>query len=423
MRLVRRGLPKLRSLSTIKFPDSLKALSKGSAAAFFTRYAPHYAFSIATPQKLQQSHHPLHFPLVERYEHLARPLWWWIVLSNSVGGKKSTVRSWLRRRLRLGFTKALEEFGYNPDGTVVPGRGIKRELKGTLSFTALPAIREIKLEELQSNLRRIVKTLVDMQREKSIPLHKNNLTSKQPEWRDRNFQQSSRSGTVERQGGPRQNFGKPEDHERQMEPRQYFKRSEGNELQKESSRDFKRPESNTWQRSNIDVTSTQSYGSQRSWRPEPIENNKFERRQDEQPKEPRRDFDKSGSNNWQRPSIDSRSTQGSGARHRRPEPTEKNKSERWQEDERQKEASNVESSGHQNRQGLSSDLRSTQADNYNWQTKPINIRKIGESEVFLPKGKITEKFRSVPLSDDNKTWMKRKFKRIRKSQLGAIEES
>lgn len=162
MRLYR-NLPKLRNIKDLGGFSTPKDIKGNISNALHFRYTPHLCLPISAPQKLSTHHHPCRLVVKSRYETRPEPFLWYMIASKDISGKQGTIRNWLTRRVRVAFTKAMQDLEYNKDGTKVskPATKKKPELRGTATITILAGIFECPPEKLHSDCTHALNFMID----------------------------------------------------------------------------------------------------------------------------------------------------------------------------------------------------------------------------------------------------------------------
>ncbi|KAH7116935.1 hypothetical protein B0J11DRAFT_395646, partial [Dendryphion nanum] len=138
-----------------------RALAKKSFQTFTVSHSTGYT-SFAIHYVLMDYSHPLHQHHMRIESTRQKTGLWWHITSNSTSAKKSTLRTWMRRRLRSAFGGELENRGITETGTILSTSGIrtpairalldKKEnvtLSGSIRLQVQPAMLTARYDEVK----------------------------------------------------------------------------------------------------------------------------------------------------------------------------------------------------------------------------------------------------------------------------------
>lgn len=137
----------------------LRQLALPGTSSFVVHYSPVPRPTQASFDVLGDKFHPIHLKTKRKYAEKDRNTLWWNSIVYASVASKSVLRSWCCRRLRLAFSTALKESGFDSEGRVLPGTvgqaGTHRKtgLKGSLTLTARPALLTAKFAVVQQSAR------------------------------------------------------------------------------------------------------------------------------------------------------------------------------------------------------------------------------------------------------------------------------
>jgi hypothetical protein len=151
----------IRRLSNLKLTTF-----KVSYSPSYTSYIPHI---IATNPS-----HPLYITQRRRQQELKKEGLWWHATNGTDLSKKSTVRTWARRRLRQAFVEELKAKGYDKTGKLVEANAMQErrdvmnvvrlgrsvDLTGSLRMHGVGLLIPAKFEAVKKEMRGIVDALV-----------------------------------------------------------------------------------------------------------------------------------------------------------------------------------------------------------------------------------------------------------------------
>lgn len=148
-------------------------LSKLKLATFKVSYSASYTSYI--PRIIATSpSHPLYITQSRRQKELKKEGLWWHATNGTLLSKKSTVRTWARRRLRQAFVEELKAKGYDKTGKLVEatamqerrdmmnvvGLGRSVDLTGSLRMHGVGPLIPAKFEAVKKEMRSVVDALV-----------------------------------------------------------------------------------------------------------------------------------------------------------------------------------------------------------------------------------------------------------------------
>lgn len=120
----------------------------------------------ATELIAQNTHHPLHIPIMRRLETWNPNRLHWAVRVPVAASKKRTMRSWAARRFRDAFIHELENNGFNRRGEPIAKSGSSLPLTGALSVTLYRPVLTASIQDVRDVCKLILKKNI-MGRKKS----------------------------------------------------------------------------------------------------------------------------------------------------------------------------------------------------------------------------------------------------------------
>lgn len=147
-------------------------LSKLKLKTFKVSYSPTYTSYIPRIIASNPSH-PLYITQRRRQQGQRKEGLWWHATNGTDISKKSTVRTWARRRLRQAFVEELKVKGYDETGKLVDATALERrdvinviktgrsvDLIGSLRMHGVAPLVPAKFETVKEEMRGVVDALV-----------------------------------------------------------------------------------------------------------------------------------------------------------------------------------------------------------------------------------------------------------------------
>lgn len=148
-------------------------LSQLKCTNFSVSYAPEYKYLVSSRITTDRNH-PLHIQAVRNHREKEREGLWWVISVTTISAKKSTVRNWLKRRLREAFREELKSRGYKRNGfAITKGNDAAKEanqekaiaqgppvLTGSLRLNVNPTLLTAKFVDVKREAGSVVDVLI-----------------------------------------------------------------------------------------------------------------------------------------------------------------------------------------------------------------------------------------------------------------------
>ncbi|KAE8150029.1 hypothetical protein BDV25DRAFT_155188 [Aspergillus avenaceus] len=146
-----------------------------STKQFSLRYNPKNVISPIAFRYIRMPANPIRPKIMDMYANRDRDCLWWRVSIQQLQQNKKVVRSWCARRVRLAFTNALKDRGYDNEGRRLTSELEEQEVSQDSSHSNMTGYLEIvvhtpciteKYSSVQADMQSVIGALIEKATEK-----------------------------------------------------------------------------------------------------------------------------------------------------------------------------------------------------------------------------------------------------------------